>query len=351
MVKYEFKDEDEALRKVKELHRKMIKKKRKYGNVRQQISTNFQGYKVIAVGNALYGGKKWKTFPDFLDYYLKQILGFDWGNFELSKPYDQRHIILQWYDGLCKWQKEQKTDADGIYRAVPTGYTAAWFNLAYDLYVLKHNSSLQQLLINRLKDINQFQGARYELTIAATFIRSGFNLSYEDETDRRKKHPEFIAIHKKTGQTIAVEAKSRHREGVLGQEGVPKNLDELKVGINRLLNNALKKETDLPYIVCFDLNLPPLTGNILESKYIKEVMSTISRREKLYTQKTQFPINLIIITNFPHHYCEIDKPDPRKDFAISPTTNALNPLDYPQIIDDVRCSLHQYGNIPNEFED
>jgi hypothetical protein len=35
------------------------------------------------------------------------------------------------------------------------------------------------------------------------------------------KHVEFEATHRPTGQTFAVEAKSRHRAGVLNHPGTP----------------------------------------------------------------------------------------------------------------------------------
>jgi hypothetical protein len=45
--------------------------------------------------------------------------------------------------------------------------------------------ALQERLIGRLKHPDQFQGARYELAMAATMIRAGFDLEYEMEAVRR----------------------------------------------------------------------------------------------------------------------------------------------------------------------
>ena len=94
--------------------------------------------------------------------------------------------------------------------------------LAYDLYVLRDKQVLQDDIIRRLKILDQFQGARHELFAAVSCIRAGYSIKYEDEKDGTRKHTEFIATHKKTGQKIAVEAKSKHRTGILDFPG--KNL-------------------------------------------------------------------------------------------------------------------------------
>jgi hypothetical protein len=75
-----------------------------------------------------------------------------------------------------------------------------------------------------LKDINQFQGARYEIYVTASFVRAGFEVELENETERTTSHCEFTATHR-TGAKYSVEAKSRHRQGILGREGVAPSFD------------------------------------------------------------------------------------------------------------------------------
>ncbi|GAI15518.1 unnamed protein product, partial [marine sediment metagenome] len=53
-------------------------------------------------------------------------------------------------------------------------------------------------------------------------------VKHEDETDRNKRHVEFTAIHKETGQKISVEVKSKHRTGALGFRGEPQQEKELR---------------------------------------------------------------------------------------------------------------------------
>jgi hypothetical protein len=43
---------------------------------------DFQGHKFVAVGNALYYDRSWKTFTDFLWTYLPGMVGKEWGDAE-----------------------------------------------------------------------------------------------------------------------------------------------------------------------------------------------------------------------------------------------------------------------------
>ena len=97
-------------------------------------------------------------------------------------------------------------------------------------------------------DTDQFQGVRYELFVAATCIRAGFDIAYEDETDKTKKHPEFVATHRLTGQKISVEAKRRHRQDILGFNSQKESEPLIKVRKGRHIkkeNYLLKELKDL----------------------------------------------------------------------------------------------------------
>jgi hypothetical protein len=129
--------------------------------------------------------------------------------------------------------------------------------LAYDLYVLKDNLSLQDDIIRRIKISDQFQGARHELFATATCIRAGYAIEFENEKDGTRKHAEFIATHKQTGQKIAVEAKSKHRPGVLGFLGNKESEQAIKLGVTSLINKAIAKNPEIPLVIFVDTNLPP----------------------------------------------------------------------------------------------
>lgn len=340
----------EIKKKIAEHEIKQAQHKARYGNVKQQITADFQGYKFVAVGNQLHRGKSWKTFPNFLVGYLSNKLTAEWENAEIAKPDDEKHQIVKLYQQFCFWQQNQTKDDDGIYRSIYSGVSAAYMQLAYDLYALDHDAKLQKEVIRRLKNRSGYQGARYELTVAATFLRAGFDIEHEDETDKSNKHPEFIATHKASGQKIAVEAKSRHREGVLDHPGAPKNESEVKAGINRILNSALKKEPDLPYIICIDLNMPPVEGNVFESEVFKDVARTIDAKECKLSEPDGFPATMYIFTNYPHHYADSDQLDPKKTWITTFVKKPKYAFKDVNIVHEINQSLNQYGNIPNEFE-
>jgi hypothetical protein len=82
-------------------------------------------------------------------------------------------------------------------------------SLAHDLYLLQKVDRLPDGLVNRLRNHDGFQGARYEIAIAAAFVKCDFEIEWIG--DLRVKHPEFIARNKQTGEEVAVETKSRRR--------------------------------------------------------------------------------------------------------------------------------------------
>ena len=59
----------------------------------------------------------------------------------------------------------------------------AYLMVAYDLYVLRDNDKLQDDVVRRLRDRVQFEGARYQLYVAATFVRAGCAFTFDDESD------------------------------------------------------------------------------------------------------------------------------------------------------------------------
>lgn len=277
-------------------------------------------------------------------------MGTDWGNSEIAKPYEERHPILKWYEGLCRFQNKQEKEKNGLIYSIPNGVTAAYFLFAYDLYILRHHAALQRKIIDRLKHKDQFQGARYELFVIATCIRAGFDIEYEDETDKTKKHPEFIAIHKLTGQKISVEAKSRHRQGVIKFNSQQESELLIKVRIGGLLNEAIQKPTCYPYVIFIDINLPPYSGIVFEKPWFKEILKSIKKISGKSVEEPK-PYNLILFTNHPHQYGREDEPDPEKDILPVFAQNTKIPAKHPETISGICDAALQYGNIPNEFPD
>ena len=341
---------NKGLELLREKQRQIRYWEEQYGKVRPIIHADFKGKKTVAVGSTLYieGKAKWKTFPDFLISYIAHVIGKDWGNAEIAKPLEERHQILKWYDGMRRFQAQQEVDENGLYAAIPNGAFAAYLLLAYDLYTLHHHMALQAKIVSRLKKPDQFQGARYELFAAVTCIRAGFGIEYEEESDPRTKHPEFVGVHKETGQKISVEAKSRHRPGVLGFPGQRVPDEEIKAGVGRLFREALEKPIKHPYVVFIDLNFPPYEGKVFEKPWFTEVRNAISDIAG-DVKKSPDKFNLVVITNHPHHYGEEGEPDPAKDTLCILSPRPTIAAKHPNTILGIYDAAMKYGHVPNFF--
>ena len=239
-----------VLEKLNEDVREEFERRRRFGNVRPLITTTHKGHRCIAVGSRLYFHQEWRTFTDFLLFYVRDVMGRPWWETEEAKKGFERHTILQWYDRFVEASKTARHEEDGIVSAVPDGLMAALVLLAYDLYVLCDHGKLQDEVVQRLRHPDQFYGARYELFVAATFIRAGFAFAYEDETDTTVKHAEFIAKHRESDLMVAVEAKARRRV-----VKVPFDVASIRPGVRKLLVNAAEKKLVHPLVVFLELNL------------------------------------------------------------------------------------------------
>jgi len=329
-----------------------------YGDTRPIISVDFKGYKFVAVGNQLHYSKEWKTFHDFLFDYIKNCLGPDWGNSELKKEFCERHPILQWYKSLCDFQRKHIIEESEIYSAVCTGPVGAYLSLAYDLYVLRHHSLLQKRLVERLKDKRQFQGARYEIYVTASFIKAGFDIEFDDELDKSKSHCEFVAIHKVSDTKYSVEAKSRHRPGLLGQNGPSRNLDDIRLRIGTLLRSALKKEASQTRIVFIDINMPPEEGGPFDKRCFNSLMDEVKRVEKDKIGNKPAPPAYLFFTNHPYHYVGDEEPEPQRNFlmtAINMSHFKINAPEAARRIDPpvfvLWQSINAHTRVPNDFNE
>lgn len=345
-------DHGELLREHKRVLEEFERRKRdrapKYGYVRPIISMMVGDTRHVAVGSTDHWSKAWKTVPDFLFDYIKTTLDPAWGTAEMRKPLADRHPILQWYDSLHRFHERNKEslDSSGLFSGEKDGPTAAYLQLAYDLYVLADHQKLQERIVNRLKHPSLFQGARYELTVATHCIRAGFDVEHEDETDKSTKHTEFTATHIATGQKIAVEAKSRHRPGVLGQPGEIQE-EEPRAGVRRILRQALAKTPPYPYAVFVDLNLPPTeVSDVQQVPWVQELQGELKD-----APPEGHRYNLLMFTNYPHHYGAEAAPNPAPSYAFAVSLRPRTPVEHPQTLNALLEAVEQYGRIPNWFEE
>jgi hypothetical protein len=254
-------------------------------------------HQMIAVGKTLYFSDKWKSFPDFLADYMKQKIGSAWGNAEIAKPLAERHPLLQWHDAYCHYQHATIRTPGEIASTTVTGIVACYLGLAYSLYLLDHNVELHDRLFQRLKDPANFQGAFYELFVANTLIRAGFELTLEDESDGLSKHCEFAAVSRRTGKKYWVEAKMRAIAGVLGQrQGTDPN------PISRLiphLNDALVKPAADQRLIFIDLNAEPEFSSDLKPTWHDRAIYRLERYEA--KELTAGVTAYVFVTNIGFH--------------------------------------------------
>lgn len=274
-----------------------IQRTKQQGLGRPIISAQMGDTRFVAIKNRLLHSKKWKTFIDFLGDYIKTALGGDdWGNKEIrNKPLEKRHPILQWYDKVCHHQRKYIKAPGEIYESPKIGAIAAYYGLAYDLYCLDHNAELQKKLVERLKNNDNFYGARYEVAVAAILIRAGFTIEFEDENKRGSTHCEFTATSRRTGRKFSVECKRR--------ESGSKN-GELKLSkLGRTLRAALLKNANFERIVFIDLNFPydPKKHDRFPP-HMELALHHIRKFEMNRANAGDLPPSFLFLTNNPVHH-------------------------------------------------
>jgi len=329
-----------------ELMRAEAIRRQTFGEVGPILHAGHGGRRIVAVGNRVFfdqpeRNRQWNNFTDFLIDYVRTALGSGWGQREVKKPLEERHPILQWWAHLCTLQQTTaKREANGMYSMSTDGISSAYLHLAYDLYVLDKHQKLQKEVLRRLRIPANFPGARYELLVAATFIRAGCTIFYEDERDPSRRHPEFVATHTETGAVFAVEAKAKHRT-----IAVSASANRPKARVRDLLLDAATKETALPYVVFVDINLPPddVSG---PPSWAEEVIQTVF---DVIAAVGHCPFEMIVFTNIPHHYGEMGGPEPTRHFWFW-TSRSVRPSRLPIGIEEaIVRAVAQYDNIPKDL--
>jgi hypothetical protein len=192
----------------------------------------------------------------------------------------------------------------------------------------------------------------YELFVEATCLRAGFTIVRENEKDPNRKHVEFMAVHKSTGQHVLVEAKSRHRAGVIAQPGAKKTSPDFR--FQHLINDAKAKDLNNPLAVFVDTNLPPDRAQrfytpqsrnpIIPSKAIAALLGRI---RKDYGGVD--PYNLLVLSNHPQHYSEDDRIAPGNHLSGYISRKTRVPVYHEKILMDLINAANLYGNVPTHF--
>jgi hypothetical protein len=324
-----------------------------FGHVRAPISAEYRGYKFVVAGNKVVFQPKEQAqfFTDILLTFVPHTFGKEWFDIEVAKPQGTQHSVFEARYKAMAYMHAQPRNVQGVYQAQMTGPMLGYFTFAYDLFTVQDNGRLDERLIERLKNCDMFQGARHELFAEATCLRAGYTIEHEDETDGSTRHAEFTATHKATGQQISVEAKSKHRPGVLGYPGERQAEGEHKLNVGQLLNDAIRKNTTHPLVVFFDLNLPWATGSRLLEMRIPPhpvIQNTLDRMRKKAGGVD--PINLLVVTNHPEHYSPDEEAAPSPQLLSIETQVPANPVAGPNALRPIHQAASVYGRIPQFFD-
>jgi hypothetical protein len=263
------------------------------GRGRPIISETFQGYRFVAVGGRLCYSKNWKTFHDFLFWYLPHVIGREWGKQELAKP--DPHPLLKLFRLVADFMSSNNVPEREIQNAPASGAAMAYLGLAYNLYLLAHNAEVQERLLKRLRDRDNFWPAVHETFVAGVLIRAGFDIAIENEGDVTTTHCEFTARHRVTGRSYSVEAKRR-------QAGKP------HAAVSNQLYAALRKSALHERVVFIEMSvgaeLSASPDPLLGVPWLRSALDSLrSREETLQIDGIPAPPAYVVLTNQPFEAC------------------------------------------------
>lgn len=341
---------DHVLKEVRERERRWREFRGQHGDAKALISAEVNGTRFVAAGQRLLYGRGWKTFHDFLNGYLGATLGSEWGAQQVKMPFKQQHPVVQWHTLMAMANARQGPDSDGLW-TLTTGAANAWRRLAYDLYLIEHNSELRGRLLRRLREPRTFQAARFELAVAAMMVAGGYELKYSNERGPGK-HPEFHAYSASTGLSLAVEAKSRHRPGVLGHGGEQKPSAPDVLRLDGLLLEAAKKDTAAPLLVFIEVNCPTY-GEDAGGDITAEIAASWARVQA-HDWPRGFPtVGAVFYNDVSPWYLDEPLIEGRQNLwlqALWPT-KSRHEIDVQRLIRDLARACIQRANVPLTFPD
>jgi len=161
-------------------------------------------------------------------------------------------------------------------------------------------------------------------------------------------HPEFIAEDLIGGEIIAVEVKSKQREGVIHTPGSVSNPAQLLWGdIQRLYRHAMKQNPgNVPFLIFIDMNSPQTPDITWQDKpWVKDIKKMMNR-SPLHNPQNPDPCSGLIFTNYSYHYQTEDEAKHGEHLFTIPL-HPVHRIQRGDFFTRLEKALSSYGNIPN----
>jgi hypothetical protein len=187
----------------------------------------------------------------------------------------------------------------GITKSLVNNASRSLLSAAYNLYLIEHHyeqydQPLFERMLGRLRVKDGFFATLSETNAAASFLRAGFFLEYENDL-RPGQHAEFTATYPPTRRRFSVEVKTR---SAAGSDGDLKGRLRLK----NKLSQALKKDLPWARVVFVDLNISEIIIDA-ESPMLTELLTEIEEAERtLKIRGAPAPSAYLFLINQPFHY-------------------------------------------------
>ena len=307
---------------------------------RRTLEVEHLGYRVRAVGGQLFALPPNESFHQFLIGLLRRSLSDEWIVKERAKLEGDQHVIVRWMNEIDELFRTPDEHGNNIFSVEMTGGAKSLLTLAYDVYSLLHCAGLVPRIMKRLKSKEEFQGVRFEIAMAAIVARCGFKIEWLKLDGR---HCEFEAYDSSKQLTIAFEAKSHHREGVLHQPGRAAEIQGMRVKVGDHVREAIEQAPgDKPFVVFSDLNLPL---GIESDEWIPKVEDSLQKSGIL---EGDSKFSVVFATNFAWHFSEGRVPDP--EVAVIEAPRPIHPLP-DTIVNLLATACSQYGYVPPRLEE
>jgi hypothetical protein len=239
--------------------------------------------------------QNWLVFPDFLFYFLKKALGFEWGS--QAQKEESAHPIFRWLAKINNYMAKHGTGQSRVKSGPLIGFLSGTLHLSYALYLIAHNDEIPKRLLRRLRDTATFMPAYYEALVGAALAVAGFEIANAETKATSKSTPEFRARSKTSGKVYEVEAKRKDRwtapTADVNSEDFKKELERY---VRDQIYNASKKRLQNP-VFWLELSMPTLSAEADWRAVAAHVKSIIHEAEKMTIAGEPLSPAFVVITN------------------------------------------------------